>query len=270
MGIEPKFLTIDELLQKRLFKIPDYQRAYSWTSRERNDLFSDIEKLYEYHDYKDGKRNHFMATVVCCTKDKVVYETDEYEDFDIVDGQQRVTTLIILLKSILKKLQEVSLNEHKKTIRNLEELLVKDEDNKLILIQTNHESSLHLRNYLLNGSIPESKKIKTHATKNLAKAFVECEQFIDAWKGKSRSLIELLILIKNRLNFILHVIEDEATVYTVFEVLNSRGLEVDWLDKCKSVLMGIAFEKLNNNNPNFNQTLQYLHQYWAQIYNDIW
>ncbi|WP_282434004.1 hypothetical protein [Desulfosporosinus lacus] len=36
---------------------------------------------------------------------------------------------------------------------------------------------------------------------------------------------------------------DESTVYTVFEVLNSRGLEVDWIDKCKSMLMGIDFER---------------------------
>ena len=56
--------------------------------------------------------------------------------------------------------------------------------------------------------------------------------------------MDLVILLKSKLYFILHVIDDEGSVYTVFEVLNSRGLEVDWLDKCKSMLMGIAFEKL--------------------------
>lgn len=269
MSIEPKFLTFDELLQKRLFKIPDYQRAYSWTTKERKDLFNDILKLYEYNDYPDGYRNHFMATVVCCSKEKVVYETDEYEDFDIVDGQQRITSLIILLRSLLKKLQEENASALKRTIRNLEELIVKDEDNKLILIQTNHDSSIHLREYLLTGKIPDKSRVKTHATRNLVKAFEESEVFIQQWVDASHDLMELLVLIKNRLNFILHVIEDEGTVYTVFEVLNSRGLEVDWLDKCKSILMGIAFEKLNRQNINFNQTIQYLHDYWSQIYKEI-
>ncbi|WP_458414888.1 GmrSD restriction endonuclease domain-containing protein [Schinkia sp. CFF1] len=40
--INPKFYSFDEFLQGRLFEIPDYQRAYSWTSRQRKDLFGDI------------------------------------------------------------------------------------------------------------------------------------------------------------------------------------------------------------------------------------
>lgn len=269
MGIEPKFLTFDELLQKKLFKISDYQRAYSWTSRERKELFNDISKLYITENYSDGYRNHFMATIVCCTKKKVYLETDEYVDFDIVDGQQRITTLIILLKAISKKLKETDPIKYKKTLRSINELLVKDEDNKLILIQTNHESSIHLREYLLNGTVPDRTKIKTHATKNLVNAFKDCEKYIVDWMSLDRTVLDLLKLVKNRLNFILHVIEDEATVYTVFEVLNSRGLDVDWLDKCKSVIMGIAFEKLNKENKNFNQTIEYLHKYWSLIYKEI-
>ncbi|UTW70219.1 DUF262 domain-containing protein [Anaerobacillus sp. HL2] len=62
--------------QKRLFEIPDFQRAYSWTSKQRKDLFGDIVKLYSYQDYKDGNRTHFMATVVCHDKNQIEnYET---------------------------------------------------------------------------------------------------------------------------------------------------------------------------------------------------
>lgn len=42
MKLDPKYLTLDDLLQKRLFKIPEYQRAYSWGKKQRNDLFMDI------------------------------------------------------------------------------------------------------------------------------------------------------------------------------------------------------------------------------------
>jgi hypothetical protein len=53
--------------------------------------------------------------------------------------------------------------------------------------------------------------------------------------------------VKNRLTFIFHELDDEATVYTVFEVLNSRGLAVPWFDRLKSLLMGIAFEHGSGN-----------------------
>ena len=43
--IHPQYLTLSKLLDGRLFRIPEYQRAYSWTSSERQDLFGDIEKI---------------------------------------------------------------------------------------------------------------------------------------------------------------------------------------------------------------------------------
>jgi len=232
MGIDPKYLTFDELLQKRLFEIPDFQRTYSWTTKQRRELFNDIEKLYNYVDYNKGTRNHFMATVVCCSKHIVEeFETSIYNVLDIVDGQQRITTLIILLKAISIKLAEQEDPKYRKTITNLDELFVKDEDNRLILIQTNHSSSIILREYLISGKHPKQNSIKTHATENLVKAFDECEAFIDEWA------------IKN---------------------------PVDWLDKCKSMLMGVAFEKLKPRSQSmFEEHLGWLHKYWASIFECI-
>lgn len=267
--INPQYYTLDELFQGRLFEIPDYQRAYSWTTRERKDLFNDIEKLYSYNDYKNGDRTHFMATVVCCSKHKKEqHGTDIYEIFDIVDGQQRVTTLIILLKAIAKKLKTLHDPSFRKEMNRLEELLIKDNDNRLILIQANHESALLLRNYLLNGEIVDKSKIKTLADSNLINACIECESFVNKWCDKY-NILELLILIRHKLCFIFHELQNESTVYTVFEVLNSRGLEVDWIDKCKSMLMGIAYEDIKQDNAEFSGTIEWLHKYWAFIYSTI-
>jgi len=236
--INPQFYTFDEFLQGRLFEIPDYQRAYSWTSKQRKDLFNDIFKLFSYDDYEEGNRTHYLATVVCCNKKrKEKHGTELFEIFDIVDGQQRITTLIILLKSIHKKLTNLKDPKFRKDISKIDELLVKDSDNRLILIQTNHDSSLILRNYLVEGDIMDKNKVQTQAEHNLLHAFLECERFVETWCEQS-DILELLILLKYRLSFVFHELQNESTVYTVFEVLNSRGLEVDWIDKCKSMLMG--------------------------------
>jgi uncharacterized protein with ParB-like and HNH nuclease domain len=259
MSIRPDNLTLDKLLQGRLFRIPDYQRAYSWETKQRKDLFGDIEKLAKE---QNSERHHFMSTVVCLqTKQKEEVGADEFGIFYVVDGQQRLTTLIILLKALSKKLTTGNDIEQKESIK-LKELLVK-ENGRLILLQTNHDSKRLFRNYLDKGEISDEERVETQADKNMIRAFKECEEFVSQWQPDSLSLLKL---VKNRLDFIFYVLEDEGAVHTTFEVLNSRGLEVDWLDKCKSILMGIAFGKLADAGQEY---IHELHDYWSKIYRTI-
>jgi len=270
MTLAPKYLSFDELLQKRLFEIPSYQRAYSWDTKQRKDLFNDIEKLHLSNDISDinERKSHFMATVVCHNENKnEAFDTELYNILNIVDGQQRITTLIILLKAIEKRLESINNGKkYNRSINYIRDILVKDDNKRLVLIQTNHSSSIVLREYLVHGTFPQ--EIKTHAVKALHGGFKDCESFIEDWCSKY-DITSLLILIRNDLYFILHILEDEASVYTVFEVLNSRGLAVDWLDKCKSILMGIAFEQSSDNKIMLEDKLSYLRRYWSSIYEEI-
>lgn len=262
MALRPEYLTFNGVLNHRLFGIPNYQRAYSWETEQRQDLFDDIKKLREN---TDQNRHHFMATIVCLQTYKTEeIGTDELERLDVVDGQQRLTTLIILLRAISKKLSVGDTTQKEEAIK-IDNTLVKDEQ-RLILLQTNHDSSMIFRKYLLYGTVPEEICLKTTAEINLFNAFEECEEFIDEWV-KTHSIIELLKIIKNRLDFIFYALEDEGAVYTVFEVLNSRGLEVDWLDKCKSMLMGIAFESFSKDISE--EKINELHQCWSKVYSTI-
>jgi uncharacterized protein with ParB-like and HNH nuclease domain len=218
LTIQPQYLALTKLFDGRLFQIPDYQRAYSWTSHQRRDLFNDIEKTYT----KGADAGHFMAALVCLHRKKQVLGTDEFQLMDVVDGQQRLTTLIVLLNAIKLALSDKSRAEAK-LAAELAELLVKPECDELLLLQTNHDSSHHFANYLRNGLITDSKSAKTLADREILKAIEECAEFVEAWKAKGESLLTLAALLKNRLYFLLHEINDEKTVYTVFEVLNSRG-----------------------------------------------
>lgn len=262
MALKPEYLTFNGVLNNRLFGIPSYQRAYSWETKQRQDLFADIMKL---GSNIDQNRHHFMATIVCLQTYKTEeVGTDELERLDVVDGQQRLTTLIILLKAIAKKLSVGDTTQKEEAIK-IDNTLVKDEQ-RLILLQTNHDSSMIFRKYLLYGTIPEEIHLKTTAEINLFNAFEECEVFIEEWE-KMRPIVELLKIVKNRLDFIFYALEDEGAVYTVFEVLNSRGLEVDWLDKCKSMLMGIAFESFSKDISE--EKINELHQCWSKVYSTI-
>jgi len=235
MQLNPQHLTIANLLKGRLFRIPDYQRAYSWGSKQRKDLFDDILEVYS------SGRDHFMATVVTLSGDKRNIGAEEFQTVDIVDGQQRITTLIILLKTIENELKnENSLMS--KTKDDLSNLLIKGDEHSLVLLQTNHDSSNIFSSYLRN-SIVNSEKVTTASDKNLIDAIIDCKKFVLEWNDISNGkLLDLLSTIYNKLSLVYHQIGDESIVYRVFEVLNSRGLDVKWIDKTKSQMMALVYD----------------------------
>ena len=249
---EPKLYTLSEVLHDRLFRVPPYQRGYSWTSKERSDLFQDLQNL------RDLRRDeHFMATLVFQDTGKhvTIGGADRLRIYDVVDGQQRLTTLVVLLKAIEKHLTK---NTQEKQAEKLNAILVKEKKD-LILLQTNHDARGTLDAYLRDGELGDLEKASTLHQQELMNAFRECEKFVADWGDP----INLLDLLKNSIKFVFFVLEDPGAVYTVFEVLNSRGLIVDWLDKMKSTLMGIAFQKRRKLPVN---ELDNIENEWTEIY----
>ena len=83
MEIHPQYLTLGKLLSGRLFRIPQYQRAYSWHSKQRKDLFSDISIVAE----GGSDASHFMATIVGLRRERRTIFTDDHQVVEIVgDG----------------------------------------------------------------------------------------------------------------------------------------------------------------------------------------
>ena len=261
LDIVPQYLTLSKLIDGRLFRIPEYQRAYSWTRHERNDLFEDIKKIHA----KGPEEGHFMAAVVCLRRKKQTLGTDVFYVNEVVDGQQRLTTLIILLNTIKLALNQDNKAEQK-LARELGEVLVKVEGDELLLLQTNHDASHYFENFLRKGTSQSSGTAKTFADREILQAIEDCKKFVSEWDENGETLSTLAAVLKNRLFFLLHEIEDEKAVYTIFEVLNSRGMDVSWLDRLKSILMGAAFELKKVNQAGL---ISGLHTTWRDIYTVI-
>ena len=217
-------------------------------------MFNDIENLKE-----NPEGFHFMATIVGLRSDKRIIGADLHSVIDIVDGQQRLTTLVLLLKAIERKLECSQPDD----ARDLQRLLVKGDDLSLILLQTNHDSSNYCANYLRLGEAPCVEEAQTLADRELLNAISDCKFFVD---NKWDNPMDLLTIVKNQLHFIFHEIKEEAAVYTVFEVLNNRGLYVSWVDRLKSKLMSVAFE---DNQGNSDEHINELHQIWGDIYQTV-
>ena len=257
LDIQPKHLRLRELMQNRLFRIPDYQRNYSWGRKQRQELFEDIRQVYQ----KGDDRLHFMATLVGLRRGELKIGTDEHSVVEIVDGQQRITTLVVLLKAIANAMRPSTLEEAIK--REIASMLVKDDEATLLLLQTNHDTSGHFTTYMRKGTHTASSAATTFADREILAAMEECEEFVAKWLRDGYDLGELVWLLKNRLSFVFHEVGDEKLVYTVFEVLNSRGLEVSWFDSLKSMLMANVFESTAENKI---EIINEVHWEWAEIY----
>ena len=267
-NIEPRALTFTQLLQGRLFRIPPYQRAYSWQRKHRQDMFDDIFSLKNKPDFQ----KHFMATVVGQHTDTVRILADVYDKIDIVDGQQRLTTLVILLKIIEKELTDLLTNTDRESEttgteaeigKELKKLLVKQDEASLILLQTNHDETQYFAKFIREGTIAQVSQANTLADRELLRAFQECKDYVrNEWDDP----IEILHILKNRLLFIFHQTQDEETVHTIFEVLNNRGLDVSPLEILKNKLMEVVFRTDQGNRE---EQITELHQIWGDFYRTV-
>ncbi|MGX4893679.1 DUF262 domain-containing protein [Enterobacter roggenkampii] len=85
----------------RTYVIPKNQRGYSWTSKEINDLFSDLELM--------GDKSHYLGTVICTRDVSFIDGISRRPTFKYIleDGQQRLTTFLILINEIRKQFLEM-------------------------------------------------------------------------------------------------------------------------------------------------------------------
>ena len=261
MNIQPQIVNLDTLFYRRLFRIPEYQRAYSWQRKHRQALFDDISRSQS----SGNNRSHFMATIVGLRKETRTIITDQYHVIDIVDGQQRITTLVLLYKAIAKALDR-TVPMQRNIAEEIDKILVKPDDVCPVLLQTNHDASDFFSNYLRTGEYSNPSCAKTLAQRSILSAMEECEAFVNEWQNRSLTVADLVTHLKSHLTFILHEISDESLVYTVFEVLNSRGLDVSWFDRLKSMLMAVLFESGTGNKE---EMIDEVHKLWSEIYRTI-
>ena len=88
--------TLLEIFNNKFFRIPDYQRGYAWEDKQLNDFWSDLNNL-------DDERIHYTGMITVEEKSDVYY---------VIDGQQRLTTIIILLKVLLDSYNDEMVGEN--------------------------------------------------------------------------------------------------------------------------------------------------------------
>lgn len=208
-----KLLSIEEIVKDNFFKIPDYQRGYSWEENQLTDLIKDIDHIATI------SHKHYTGTIVI-TKNK---ETNKYE---VVDGQQRLTTIFILLKLIYD-------TDTKKYAQIKENFIVRKVGE--FVLETNAETNIYFKEAVLGNKKSLSADIKS--LKNLKFA----KQFFDEWLKKNEHRIdEIYKTIIDRLGFICFSPTNTNEIGIMFEVINNRGKALSELEKIKNYFIYYA------------------------------
>ena len=257
MAFKSELLTLYNLFHGRLYTVPDYQRAYRWEKKQRKDLFEDIERSME------DEREHLMSTVVVVKRGTTSIRTKQYQKVDVVDGQQRITTLIILYRAIINELDDNDSEECEIKDECTKMLILKDKTTTLLL-QNNHDTKNIFNDYVRNGAYKiTTGPPKTSAEKDIQDAIIECGEFARKYKSGNNTLIDLITHLNNKLLFVYQELEKESLAYYVFEGLNNRGLVVSKFDLLKTNLMQIVFKEDNKD------MIKEIHDRWAKIYQTI-
>lgn len=214
----------------RRLRIPDYQRGYSWETPQRKDLIEDTEYIikggYAYR--------HYTGTIVATRNDELT-ERDGIETFDIVDGQQRTTSLVILISVLVEKLKSPNVEssytadflfntfigegmETGNTVRKF--ISGKEQDGvfkKLIFESGRHDN------------VVESK-----SDQNLVNAYNEFTNWIEETEIPPQKITKCII---ENLGFLFYAPENDSEIGIMFEVINNRGKALSQLEKIKNYLI---------------------------------
>jgi hypothetical protein len=236
---------LDVLFNSRIFRIPDYQRGYAWKSRQLEDFWQDLNRLRD-------SRNHYTGqlTIEKVPESQWAKWDDEkwlivgkgFKPYYVVDGQQRLTTAIILIKCLLDQ------------VATGEQLAFSDKADieKKYLVQTaGHVSRAYLFGYEKDNPSYEYLKTKilgepsndyhgveTTYTANLAAAR---KFFQGKLAGLSHDALEgLFKYVTQRFVFSVYELEDDLDEFVVFETMNNRGKPLSRLELLKNRLIYLS------------------------------
>jgi hypothetical protein len=233
MKIESTDQDIRTLLSSGYYKIPRFQRPYSWDRENIQEFWDDI--------IRDNPLDYFIGSMV-------VFKTGS-QYYGVVDGQQRLTTITILLCVLRNTLSELDFKDFAEGIHGLVEK--RNIDNKLEFILTPESSYPFFQDHIQKWGKPDVPISPLKEEQNLQGAFEQLEKLVGGIidsihtdttmpeEQQKEKCKEKLIQVRDALldlKLIFIRLEDEDDAYIIFETLNTRGKDLSLTDLVKNHL----------------------------------
>ncbi|MGN6352618.1 MAG: DUF262 domain-containing protein [Parafilimonas sp.] len=237
--LDTKTVSFNDILGNgKIYRVPQFQRDYSWEQDNWEDLWNDIRNAAK------TQKAHYMGSVVL--------QNQSGKEYLIIDGQQRFTTLSLLTLAIIDAIQQladkgIEINENKERVDILMRQYIGQKDpsslkySSKIFLNENNDGFYQSR--LLNFKAPINDRKLSYSEKLMWDAYIFFKENIKKdFKDKNGG--ELASFLNNvageLMMFIQITVEDELNAYTVFETLNSRGIELTSTDLLKNFLFSLV------------------------------
>lgn len=241
--------TIREIFNNKIFRIPDYQRGYSWEENHLEDFWQDLTNLQRNNIHYTGmisveevSRDEYSRW----KEDKWIIEGRNDKPYFIVDGQQRITSVIILIWVILDQMddeEELSFE----TKRNIIDKYIYTENPR-----GNHKSYIFgyhkdnpsyefLKREIFEQADKDSDNLPLEVTAYTNNLLNAKKFFQEKTRLMTKKDLEILYSkITKQLKFDFKVLEKELDIFIVFETMNNRGKPLSNLEKLKNRLIYLS------------------------------
>lgn len=222
------------------YRIPRFQRDYSWTDDEWEDLWADLMGTL----VPGGESAHYMGYLVL--------QSGDDKTFEVIDGQQRLTTVSIIVLAVLKNLQRLidagnDADANKRRMEQIRQTYVGYLDPVTLVARAkltlNRNNNSYYQDYLVPlGHLPQRGfRASEHL---LRKAFEWFDRRVADYLKKSTGaegmrLAQFVEDMSDRLFFTVITVTDELNAYKVFETLNARGVRLSATDLLKNYLFSV-------------------------------
>lgn len=224
------------LFPGRYFRVPDYQRGYAWESSQVEALLEDLEVL-EASQSSSGL--HYTGTLVLVPSED---ESVDYPEFDIVDGQQRLTTLTMLINALVSFSEKNTGSTPGESIAFQSYIARGSElEGFRSVLRLNSDIDAFFR-ALLKGNA-EKKTIEYLSQKRLSQAYQQIEKWVQSKVDNSEQAQRWLDIVTTRLGMIAYQPQNADEAGMMFEVINNRGKPLTELEKVKNYLIYYAIKK---------------------------
>ncbi|KTF08744.1 DUF262 domain-containing protein [Pseudoalteromonas sp. H103] len=277
MDVKPNYCSLETVFSENtLYIVPKFQRAYSWKPENVVQFTSDIESLYQNIASGNGEDSHFFGGIVC-VKQKNENVLDDKTIYQLVDGQQRLSTTVLLVSRLINYLKSLKLDDEQSSIREKriqkyknKYLEFKTEENGKDVVFSRIELSRRdkefyerfiIRSEAIEPSLESHKLIKSAAQKVdkwLSDFFKELT--VDEVLKKSDVLFRVL---STACRILMIKMSDVNDAYRLFQVINDRGRSLTAGDLLRAASLG-AFDGVKGR---CEQELIHLENCWDRITN---
>lgn len=230
-------IPLQELFNNRIFRIPDYQRGYAWEKLQIGEFLDDLKLLGSIHH-----RHHYTGTIVLHQPPDAAKRTSEegtsHGIADVVDGQQRLTTIVLLLNELAGVLSARGVRDELARGIRKNYVVAKGLDGQpLHKLSLNAETDHFFKNSVLKDTGVAGPP--TAASQRLLDAKKQIADHLGAL-GEEEELIDLHNKVTTGLHFNVYEVDHPSEVGIVFELVNDRGKPLTNLEKVKNYLLYTA------------------------------